>query len=452
LVYNRYRGCDWDDLYAGEAKLLDLVRSGSGSVAPFPLIATRASAADQLLCARKWARRFVVRANEMFLHQPRPESKRLRIGYLSADFHQHATVSLIAELLERHDRSRYDIRAYSYGPDDGSAARRRIAGAFEHFTDIRSLSHRDAAARIFADEIDVLIDLKGYTRHSRPAIMAFRPAPIQVSYLGYPATTGAEWIDYAIVDRFVVPPDQQAFFSEKLAYLPCCYQPNDTRREVAAVPSRAQCGLPNERFVFCSFNNSFKLTPAFFEIWMRLLAAVPGSVLWLLEANALAKRNLCATAQSLGIDPNRLVFAPIVSPAEHLARQTLADLFLDTLPCNAHTTASDALWAGLPVLTCVGETFAGRVAGSVLTAAGLRELITFSLGDYERVALELASNAELRRGLRERLQRERATNPLFDMRQRARDIEALYTQMWEMWRAGQPPASIALDHAPPASK
>jgi protein O-GlcNAc transferase len=351
----------------------------------------------------------------------------------------------MAEMFERHDRSRFEVFAYSYGPDDNSPMRARLVRGFDRFTDIGARSHRDAAGLIHADEVDILVDLKGYTHHARPAIAAWRPAPVQVSYLGYPATMGADFIDYIIVDRFVVPDDQQAFFSEKLVHLPGSYQANDRRREVAAaVTSRQDCGLPAEGLVFCSFNNSYKISPAFFDIWMRLLDRVPGSVLWLLEANELVKGNLQKEAEKRGVDSNRLIFAPLVRFPEHLGRHRHADLFLDTLPCNAHTTASDALWTGLPVLTCCGDTFAGRVAGSLLTAIGLPELVTRSLAEYEQLALALARDPPRLTALRQKLQGNRHTSALFDLPELTGNIEAAYARMWQTWLSGDRPAAFSI--------
>jgi predicted O-linked N-acetylglucosamine transferase (SPINDLY family) len=279
----------------------------------------------------------------------------------------------------------------------------------------------------------------------RTIILAYRPAPIQVNYLGYPGTIGAEFIDYIIVDPFVVPPDQQPFFSERLVHVPDCYQCNDDKREIAGcTPSRAQCGLPEQGFVFCCFNNSYKITPAFFDIWMRLLQALPQSVLWLLDANPWAKANLAGEAMARGIAPERLVFAPRLPLPEHLARHRLADLFLDTLPYNAHTTASDALWAGLPLLTCAGDTFTGRVGGSLLRALGLGELITTSLEEYEALALQLARDARLLVRLRARLAENQRTFPLFDTKRSARNLEAAYLQMHQIRREGRSPTAFSI--------
>jgi protein O-GlcNAc transferase len=444
LVYHCARACDWADAAAAEETLLSAVRQNAARIPPFMLMATAATGADQLLCARKWVEHFAVPEQQVFAHRPAPRAGRLRIGYLSSDFYDHATAYLIAELIERHDRGRFEIHGYSYGPDQGGDMRARLVSAFDRFTDIDVLSHRAAAARIRADDIDILVDLKGHTHRARPKILAFRPAPVQVNYLGYPGTMGAPFIDYIVADEFIVPRDRQMFFAEKLAYLPDCYQPNDTRREIAAAPGRAACGLPAQGSVFCAFNNSFKITPNFFAIWMRLLQQVPGSVLWLLESNALMRRNLTAAAVAAGVEPARLVFAPILKHRDHLARHRHADLFLDTLPCNAHTTASDALWAGLPVFTCLGETFAGRVAGSIGRAAGLSELVATSPRDYEALALALARDPARLADIRSRLGAGRLSLPLFDMGKRTRDLEALYVRMAEIWRSGRPAAPITL--------
>jgi predicted O-linked N-acetylglucosamine transferase (SPINDLY family) len=448
LVYHRWRACDWTDYGADQARLIELVRRGSARVPPFYLLATPATPEDQLACARRWIAPIAPPPESVFRHAAPRERDRIRLGYLSADFHQHATAALAAELFEQHDRARFEVVAYSYGPDDASPMRERLARAFDRFVDIRPLSHRAAAERIRDDEVDILVDLKGYTQHARPQIAAYRPAPVQVSYLGFPATMGAEFIDYIIVDGFVAPAAAQPLFAEKLVHLPGCYQVNDRRRAIAvSPPSRAGCGLPHADFVFCSFNNSYKITPDFFAGWMRLVAAVPGSVLWLLDANDLAARNLRREAERRGVDPARLVFAPRAPLAEHLARHRNADLFLDTLPCNAHTTASDALWAGLPVLTCAGNTFAGRVAGSLLTAMGLSDLIAASPAEYERIALALARDPRKLADLRARISRAREASPVFDLPRAARHLEAAYARMWQRWCDGESPVAFSVDDA-----
>ncbi len=291
--------------------------------------------------------------------------------------------------------------------------------------------------------MDIAIDLKGYTTDSRPGILRWRPCPVQVNYLGYPGTMGADYIDYLIADPVVIPPGSEPFYSERVVRLPDCYQPNDRQRRIAeATPGRREAGLPENGFVFCCFNNNYKLTPDVFSLWMRLLHRVGGSVLWLLEDNAAAAANLRREAAARGIDPSRLVFAPRADLPDHLARHRLADLFLDTLPVNAHTTASDALWAGLPVLTCVGEAFAGRVAASLLRAAGLPELVTGNLDDYEALALRLATRPEDLAALKRRLEANRLTCPLFDTDRYRRHLETAYATMWERAERGDAPQAF----------
>src|SRR6266404_7230463 len=441
LVYHRAQACEWNNYHADQKKLLEMVRHGV-RVPPFYLLSTQASASDQMICAQQWIRPIRPPQEAVFKHEASEESGsgRIRLGYLSGDFHQHATAQLMAELFERHNRDRFEVVAYSYGPNDNSPMRTRLISAFDRFVDIRALSHREAAHRIHADEVDILVDLKGYTYHARPAISAYRPAPVQVSYLGYPATMGADFIDYIIVDPFVVPASQQPFFSERLVHLPCSYQVNDRRREVASTRTWKDWGLPTDGLVLCSFNNSYKISPVFFDIWMRLLRSVPGSVLWLLETNALVKGNLRSEAEKRGVDSGRLIFAPVVPSAEHLGRHQHADLFLDTLPCNAHTTASDALWAGLPVLTCSGGTFAGRVAGSLLMAIGMPELVTGSLEEYEQLALALARDPQRLIALRRKLEINRDASALFDLPKLTGNFETAYARMWQTWLCRERPA------------
>jgi len=439
LVHLQRHACDWDGLEAAEGALLELVRRGQAHIAPLILMSlTGATPADHLAAARNWAAQFAVTADSRLPPPPPPVAgRRIRLGYLSADFHAHATAYLTAELFERHDRGRFEVFGYSFGPDDGSAMRRRLEAGFDHFVDLRAFAHRDAAQRIRADGIDILIDLKGYTQNARPRILAYRPAPIQINWLGYPGTMGADFIDAILVDPVVAPPEDQLFYDERLIRLPDCYQPNDSQRPITVPPSRQACGLPEQGVVFCCFNNSFKLIPVFFDLWALLLAQVPGSVLWLLGANPLVEANLRAQASARGLDPDRLVFAPRLPLAEHLARYQVADLFLDVTPYNAHTTASDALWAGLPVLTLCGTTFAGRVAASLLHAVGMPELITNSLAEYEALALALAQDPERRAALRHRLEQGRATAPLFDSHRFTAAIEAAFSDLMAERRQGQ---------------
>ena len=440
LAYFKAQACEWRNFDRVAAQVLALLRQETPDIPPFVVLMLPATPADRLRAARQSSEGFARGVTRMS-HAPPTAPRPVRLGYLSHDLRGDVVGRLIPELIERHDRSRFAVNAYCYGPDDGSDARRRLIAAFDSFTDLTGLSDAAAAERIHADGIDILADLTGYTSENpRTRILAFRPAPIQVNFLGYPATMGADFIDYIIVDGFLAPEDQQPWYGEKLVQLPYCYQPSDTARPSGTpVPSRAACGLPAEGFVFCCFNHSYKLTPAIFGIWMRLLLAVPGSVLWLYEANAAAPDNLRREAVARGVMPERLVFARHAPMAEYLARLGAADLFLDTLPYNAGATANDALWAGLPVLTCVGDNYVGRMAGSLIYAIGLPELVTTSLAEYEARALQLAGEPVRLMELRQRLAQNRARMPLFDMARYTKDIEAAYAGMWDRWRAGEMP-------------
>jgi predicted O-linked N-acetylglucosamine transferase (SPINDLY family) len=352
----------------------------------------------------------------------------------------------VAELFELHDRDRFDVIGISFGRDDRSEVRARLMRAFDRFHDVASTSNRAVVSLLQELEVDIAVDLKGHTEGARLAILAARPAPLQVSYLGYPGTMGVDFIDYVIADGIVLPVDQQPFYPEKIVHLPDSYQVNDSKRRIASrIPTRRELGLPDHGFVFCCFNNNWKINAAMFDIWMRLLAAVDGSVLWLFRSNDLATANLRAEAKARGIDPARLVFAPFLDLPDHLARLKRAELFLDTLPCNAHTTASDALWAGLPVLTCIGDTFAGRVAASLLNGVGLPELVTNGLDEYEALALRLARDRPLLQSIRRKLEQNRLSSPLFDTDRFRRHLEAAYTTMWEMHRRGESPRSFRVD-------
>ncbi|HWX89889.1 MAG TPA: hypothetical protein VNY75_06260, partial [Rhizomicrobium sp.] len=370
---------------------------------------------------------------------------RIRVAYLSADFCQHATAELIAGLIEHHDRSRFEVTAISFGRDDGSALRIRLMKGFDRFEDVRAKSDAEVAALLRGGEFDIAVDLKGHTEGARPGILAHRPCPVQVNYLGYPGTIAAPWLDYIVSDAVVLPFDHQPFYSEKIVHLPHCYQVNDSMRAIAAeTPTRAEAGLPADGFVFCCFNAAWKITPSMFDVWMRLLAKVEFSVLWLLEDNDAMPGHLCAAAAARGIDPARLVFAPRAPSAAHLARHRLADLFLDTLPYNAHTTASDALWAGLPVLTCLGTQFDGRVAASLLQTIGLSELVTHTMKDYEVLALALARDPARLAALRARLAANRRSSPLYDTDRFRVSLEAAYLRMVEISRNNGSPESFTV--------
>lgn len=444
LLASQLHCCDWRDYETATAALEAAALAGRRASDPLPMVMTTSSPAAQLAAARTYAEeRFA--AIRPLPPGDRPAHGRIRVAYLSADLHDHATAHLMSGVFERHDRARFETFALSFGPATDDPVQRRLRAAFEHFIDVRPATDAEIAQRLRDLGIDIAVDLKGYTFDARPAIFAYRAAPIQVNYLGYPGTMGAACFDYLVADATVIPPAAHAWYSERVATLPGSYQPNDDRREIAAaIPTRAAAGLPPAGFVFCSFNSNYKITPPVFAVWMRLLAAVPESVLWLLEGNALAPDNLRREAATRGVDPARLVFAPRLPAAEHLARHRLADLFLDTLPVNAHTTASDALWAGVPVVTCTGEAFAGRVAASLLRAAGLADLVTDSLAAYEAVALDLARDPVRLAGVRERLAAGRTTCALFDTARSCRHLEAAYATMWERHLRGEPPAAFAV--------
>jgi predicted O-linked N-acetylglucosamine transferase (SPINDLY family) len=351
----------------------------------------------------------------------------------------------MAELIELHDRSRFEVTGVSWGADDKSAMRTRLGKAFDTFIDVASASDLDVARRLRGEEVSIAVDLKGLTGNDRLGIFAHRPAPIQVGYLGYPATVGSSFLDYVLADPVVLPFDQQPHWTERIVHLPDCYQANDRQRALPQpTATRAELGLPARGVVFCSFNNSWKITAQVFDVWMRLLRDTEASVLWLLDDNAAATRSLRREAQARGIDPGRLVFAPRVEPEAHLARHRHADLFLDTLPCNAHTTASDALWMATPLVTCIGSSFAGRVAASLLQAVGLPELVTRSLEDYEALARRLAAEPARLQDIKARLEAGRRTARLFDSERLCRNIEAAYERMWEIKQRGGTPQSFAV--------
>ena len=446
IVHHALHGSDWRRLDEDVAVLAArLAEPEPLDINPFMFLSFGADAAMQRRVFAEHARlRYgAVAPLPAPASRPVPRTGRVRVGYLSNDFHTHATALLLVQALELHDRERIEVRLYSYGLDDGTPMRRRLEAAGDAFVDIAGLSEQEAAQRIRDDEVEVLVDLKGYTLHARTSIMAMRPAPVQVAWLGFPGTSGAPFIDYAIVDPIVLPPERADEFSEAPAWLPDCYQPNDRMREVGTPPGRAACGLPEGAFVFCAFNHTYKIRPDTFALWCRLLRDVPGSVLWLLASNVQAEENLLRESAALGIDASRLVFAQVAPPAEHLARLTHADLFLDTLPINAHTTASDALWSGVPVVTCTGTAFVGRVAASLLHAVGLSELAVADMAGYEALARGLATDPGRLAEVRERLRRARDTAPLFDSARTARELDALYLRMAERSRAGLPPAALA---------
>lgn len=365
---------------------------------------------------------------------------KIRIAYISSDFHEHATAYLMADLFERHDRSRFEVYAISFAPHDQSEMQTRLRRAFDQFHDVQSWSDTEVVGLTRQLEVDIAIDLKGFTSGQRPGIFTRRAAPIQVNYLGYPGTMAADCWDYIIADPTVLPRSEQPSYAERIVHLGCCYQANDPARRMDTVPTRTSQGLPESGFVFCCFNNHSKITRSVFDIWMRLLKAVPNSVLWLLDGRA--SNTLRSEAWARGMDPTRLILAPLASQKAHLARLNLADLVLDTLPYNAHTTASDALWAGVPIITCRGKSFAGRVAASLLEAIGLPELITEDSAAYEALGLKLAGDRAYHASVRERLSANRLSASLFDAETFRLNIEHAYSMMIERAQRGEPPAGF----------
>lgn len=437
--------CNWQDTLRDVNAARALGLKGE-PVAPFAMLALDGDPANQ-------RRRATAYAEEQFgAIRPLPDNTpaagrpaRLRIGYFSSDFYQHATMYLMVHLLELHDRDNFEVHAFSYGPTPRDAMHHRVRAAVEHFHDVHEVGDEQIALLARERGIDIAVDLKGYTQNGRAGLFAHRAAPVQISYLGYPGTLGLPAMDYIVADRRVLPEAQAAHYSESIIYLPHSYQVNDSGRDISAqCPSRLEAGLPAQGFVFCCFNNSYKIGPGEFSIWMRLLDQVDGSVLWLLAGNPGMRDNLQWEAEQRGIDPARLVFAGKVPLADHLARHALADLFLDTFNYNAHTTASDALWAGLPVLTRPGNSFASRVGASLLTAVGLPELIVDSDDAYEQTALSLAGNPAQLTALRQRLQANRLDCPLFDTARFTRDLERAYRLAWGRHRDGEPPGTISV--------
>lgn len=446
LYYARRHLCDWKEFAARTAALVAAVNDDNAVIEPLVFACAHDDAAAQLQCARQYAKNEFASVDPLPPIAPRPPAARIRIAYVSADFRQHPVGQLMAGVLEQHDRAKFEIFGFSYGADDASPLRTRLRAGCDHFLDVCGEGDRAVAQRLREQAIDIAVDLTGYTQDGRPGIFAHRAAPVQVGYLGFPGTLGSERMDYLLADEFVVPPALRAHYAEQIVYLPDCFMVNGPRdAKEAAMPTRASEGLPAEGFVFCCFNNAFKIEPRLFDVWMRLLGAVPGSVLWLRQTNAAAERNLRATAGAQGIDPARLIFAPMrARMADHLARHRLADLFLDTLPYNAHTTAADALWMGLLVVTCAGNAFAGRVAGSLLHTLGLDELITGDFAGYEALALRIASDPPYATELRAKLLRSLETTPLYDVPRFCSHLEAAYATMIGRWQSGEAPCGFSV--------
>jgi predicted O-linked N-acetylglucosamine transferase (SPINDLY family) len=442
-LYLQLRRCEWQGLEASTASILSAVAEGRRAAQAHTVVFVSDDPALQRRAA-------AISAEESsgFRRPLGPIGRyarhdKIRIGYFSGDYHNHATAQLAAGLFEEHDRARFEVVGFSFGPDKSDPMRRRLAAGFDRFVDVRTRSDREIAQLSREMEIDIAIDLKGFTRDSRTGILARRAAPVQINYLGYPGTMGSAFMDYLVADRIVIPPDTREHYAERIIFLPDSYQVNDRRRQIAPLnASREELGLPAAGFVFCCFNSNVKITQELFESWLRILLRAPGSVLWLLGDNATAQSNLRDRTAVQGIDPGRLIFAPYLPPAEHLARYRAADLFLDTFPCNAHTTASDALWAGVPVLTRMGRSFGSRVAASLLHAIGLEALVTGTEQEYEALAVRLAAHPEEIASLKRRMAESRESVPLFDTPRFTRQIEDAYSMVYERCQRGLEPQDL----------
>ena len=446
LFYNRLNYCDWTDYDVASDAIVADMAAGQKSCDPFFFLGVGRSLAVQRRCAETFAATEYPVVAAVPPPGRRRKSDKIHIAYVSADFRQHAVAHLTASLFEDHDRQDFEVTGVSLGPDDGSEMRQRLHRAFDRFIDARDKSDRDVAELMRRSKVDIAINLNGYTEGHRTQIFAHRPAPLQASYLGYSGTMGTRFIDYIIADDRIIPPDLAAGYAEHVVRLPDSFMPSDRSRPApGAKPSRADVGLPEIGFVFCAFNSSYKIRPDIFGVWMKLLHQIDGSVMWLRDESPEATANLRRAAERHGVASDRLVFAPRVSMELHLARHGQADLFLDSFPYGAHTTANDALWAGLPMITLIGETFVSRVGASLLHAAGLPELVTTSIEDYEALALKLAATPALLGDIREKLIRQRPAAPLFDMSRTVRHLEQAYRVMHERHRRGQPAASFSVE-------
>jgi protein O-GlcNAc transferase len=441
--------CDWANLVAEKEQLESGVAADRPVSRPFVFLATNSSQLLQTRCANLFSDREFPAMPPLWTGQ-RYRHDRIRVAYVSADFRDHPVSHMLAGVFECHDRARFETMAVSFGAADSSPMRQRLEKAFDRFVDVRARSDADVARMMWEGEVDIAVDLMGPTLDARPGILSYRPAPIQAVYLGYAGSSGAAYIDYLLADRIIIPEAEQSLFREKIIYLPDTFMGTDSKRVISAhIPSRTEEGLPVSGFVFCAFSNSYKISPQIFNIWMELLRDIGGSVLWLSGANNAARNNLRNEAEARGVNRERLVFARRVTlNQDHLARLRLADLFLDTLPLGAHSTACDALWAGTPVLTCTGATFAGRVATSLLSALGVAELVTDSMSTYKECALRLARDPQALETIKAKLAAHRTSFPLFDTERFTRHIEAAYTAIWERHRRGELPALLVV---PPLS-
>ncbi|MBW8759489.1 MAG: tetratricopeptide repeat protein [Burkholderiales bacterium] len=438
ICYERMHACDWSHFESDVARILDGIAAGKPVAKSLGVMSITDDAAVHHRCAEIFAaHRYTPRHAPLWTGQ-RYRHDRIRVAYMSPDLREHPVGHLMAGIFERHDRRRFETIAISIGANDGSRLRQRMVDCFDHFIDAKMMESRKIAELMRSMEVDIAIDLAGFTADSRSEVFGMRPAPVQVNYLGYPGTMGTPYMDYLVADRHVIPPEHARHYNEKVVYLPDAYLPAASGLQVAErTPTRAECGLPDEGVVFCSFNHDYKIAPHVFAVWMNLLREVPGSVLWLMSRSPLSQGNLRKEAAARGVDPDRLVFAQRVPRVEdHLARYRQADLFLDTHPYNAHTTCADALMVGLPVVTCMGGAFPSRVAGSLLHAAGIPELVTSSLADYEALALQLARDPARLAATKARLVANRSSSALCDADGFTRSLEAIYTAMWRQSQLG----------------
>ncbi|MDD5029640.1 MAG: tetratricopeptide repeat protein [Rhodoferax sp.] len=438
LFFERMHICDWTDFDKLKDQITQEVRAGKRSCKSLAFMSASDQASDHLIAAKTFASGYCPKKPISLWNGERYRHSKIRLAYVSPDLREHPVGHLMAGIFEHHDKSRFETIAISIGIDDGSRLRARMLKAFDKFIDVRDMTSEQIARMMRDMEIDIAIDLGGFTSDTRTDIFAYRAVPVQVNYLGYPGTMGTDYYDYIIADRHIIPPEHQKYYTEKVAYLPDTYLPTDNSVKISErTPTRAECGLPETGFVFCSFSHDYKISPPVFDVWMRLLAQVPGSVLWLMSRGELAQRNLRKEAQARGVDPARLIFAGRVPLVEdHLARYRQADLFLDTHPYNAHTTAADALMAGLPVVTYVGNSFPSRVAGSLLDAISMPELVAESLEEYERKALLVAKDPVFKKTCREKLVKNKVHSSLFDTQMSLRDLESTLISMWRRQNLG----------------
>jgi protein O-GlcNAc transferase len=452
LLHQLRHACAWrevEELELSVKKFTETsIREGSKvALRPFDNMTTSDNVAENYIIAQAASREIAQRVSGLIPSFPKPGNKgvqsKITIGYLSSDFQNHPVAHLMLGLFELHDRNNFNIIGFSHGQNDASPYREKIVRGCDGFFDLQTVSHLEAAKQISQSGVDILVDLNGHTQNNRLEICALRPAPVQATYLGFPGTSGANFLDYILTDRIVTPEDHSRYYSEQLVYLPHCYQINDHRQKISDIPiTKSDFGLPEKGFVFCSFNSNFKIEPVMFDCWMNLLKNVPGSVLWLFKSNELAMRNLKAEAQARGVAAERLIFTDRLPNDQHLARYRLADLVLDTRLCGGHTTTSDALWAGVPVVTLLGNHFASRVSASILSAVGLPELVTKTLEEYEALAFRLSQNRDELDILKANLADKRLNEPLFDTPRFVRNLEIAYRRMWANSLSGAPPSRI----------